>query len=541
MKTHCKNSNLLIVLSFCLSFFGWVQNLIAQGANPPVNKQYKKQNRDRIADIYDGKADNAIAYFKDYLANYPADMEARYGLVVAYASQGKVPEAIEHLRQVLEMGFPAERFLAGPRGLLEPLLNSDDFRKLIEGRYQRLLHGPMLGAVTDSEARIWVRTFEASEVQIEVNESGNPDDKSRFKALTTPEKDYTTVITVTDLQPSTRYQYRVFVDGSLFFIDGSFTTYPAKGETGRFALGFGGGAGYTPWKERMWDTLATHQLDAFLLLGDNVYIDHPTRPPVQEYCYYRRQSRLEFRRFVNQVPVYAIWDDHDFTINDGEGGPDIEKPSWKRPVWEVFRNQWNNPYYGGGDAHPGCWFDFSMGDVDFFMLDCRYYRENPKEVEHPSMLGPYQKQWLKEKLLASKGTFKVIASSVPWAFNTKPGSDDTWDGFPDEREEIFAFIEENKIEGVLLISADRHRSDAWKIDRPEGYTLYDFMSSRLTNIHVHKIMPGSLFGYNKTCSFGKLEFNTEAEDPSITYSIYSINNEMIHRLTLYKSQLVFSK
>ena len=175
------------------------------------------------------------------------------------------------------------------------------------------------------------------------------------------------------------------------------------------------------------------------------------------------------------------------------------------------------------------------------MLDCRYYRENPKEVSKPSMLGPFQKQWLKKKLLESQGIFKVIASSVPWAYETKPGSDDTWDGFPDEREEIFSFIEDNKIEGVLLISADRHRSDAWKINRPNGYTMYDFMSSRLTNIHVHKIMPGSLFGYNKTCSFGKLEFDTTADDPKITYSVFSIDNEMIHRLTLYRSQLGFSK
>ncbi|MCH7657445.1 MAG: hypothetical protein IIB05_03870 [Bacteroidetes bacterium] len=128
----------------------------------------------------------------------------------------------------------------------------------------------------------------------------------------------------------------------------------------------------------MWDTLVTHQLDAFLLLGDNVYIDHPTKPEVQQYCYYRRQSRPEFRHFTSEVPVYAIWDDHDFTINDGEGGPEIDHPEWKIPVWKLFKNQWNNPYYGGGENHPGCWFDFSIGDIDFFFMDCRYYRENPK-------------------------------------------------------------------------------------------------------------------------------------------------------------------
>ena len=331
------------------------------------------------------------------------------------------------------------------------------------------------------------------------------------------------------------------INDSKLFEDGSFTTPSDKGESGKLKIGFGGGAGYTPWYERMWDTLAFQSFDAFLLLGDNVYVDFPEVSEAQEYCYYRRQSRAEFRRFTPNVPIYAIWDDHDFTVNDGEGGAEIETPTWKRPVWNTFKNQWANPYYGGGKEHPGCWFDFSQGDVDFFMLDCRYYRENPKEVNDPSMLGAYQKAWLLKKLKSSKATFKVIASSVPWAKDTKPGSDDTWDGFPNEREEIFSFIEENKIDGVVLISADRHRSDAWKMQRPNGYVIYDFMSSRLTNVHTHDIMPNSLFGYNKKCSFGMLEFDTTLEDPSMTYTIKNIDNEEIHKMTVYKSELDFQK
>ena len=189
---------------------------------------------------------------------------------------------------------------------------------------------------------------------------------------------------------------------------------------------------------------------------------------------------------------------------------------------------------------PGCWFDFSYGDVDFFMLDTRYNREYPKNKD-ASMLGQLQKKWLLTKLKSSTATFKVIASSVPWAKNTKPGSRDTWDGYDNEREEIFAFIENNKIEGVILISADRHRSDAWKIERPEAYTMYDFMSSKLTNIHTHNIMPGSLFGYNKKCSAGILSFDTKKPDPTVTYKIINIDNEEIHRITLFLSDLSFKK
>ena len=105
------------------------------------------------------------------------------------------------------------------------------------------------------------------------------------------------------------------------------------------------------------------------------------------------------------------------------------------------------------------------------MLDCRYYRTDPRKKPR-SMLGPFQMAWLRETLLESKGTFRVICSSVPWDYRTKGDSLDTWNGYQEEREEVFRFLEDNQIEGVLLISADRQRSDAWRIERPYGYDLY---------------------------------------------------------------------
>ena len=233
-----------------------------------------------------------------------------------------------------------------------------------------------------------------------------------------------------------------------------------------------------------------------------------------------------------------MWDDHDFTTNDSWGGPEIREPAWKIPVWRIYRENWNNPSYAGGESQPGCWFSFSIADVDFFMLDGRYYRTDPK-IEHPSMLGPIQKEWLFNELKSSQGTFKVLASPVPWAYGAKPGSLDPWQGYKEEREEIFSFLEDNRIEGVILISADRHRSDLWKIERPDGYDFYEFESSRLTNIHHHKVMPESLFGYNEKCSFGQLIFDTTKSDPQVTYEIININNELIYTFELRKSQLTF--
>ena len=308
----------------------------------------------------------------------------------------------------------------------------------------------------------------------------------------------------------------------------------------RFTIAFGGGAGYVVENEHMWDTIGAIDPRALLLLGDNVYIDDPETPAMQRFHYYRRQSQPQWAKLAKRVPIYAIWDDHDFTTNDGWGGPATDEPAWKREVWKIFKENWDNPSYGGGDANPGCWFDFNIGDVHFVMLDGRYYRESPKNAGDPSMLGPVQMAWLK-KTLKKPATFTVICSNVPMAPKVKPGSKDTWDGYSGERQRIYQYIADQKIPGVIVLSADRHRSDAYKIDTEIGgmYPLYEFSSSRLTNQHVHKIIKSSLFGYNEKQSFGRVDFDLKAGDPTVKYTIINIDGETMHTLQVKLSELRF--
>ncbi len=523
-----------ILLLIYLTLFLFVPATCAQ-------EQYKTLARNSIAQIVDGKYDAAIKDSEKYLDKNPKDLESMYVMAVAYAQKGDIDKALGYAKQAVDTGLPFSRFLAGPRDLLKPLTGSAEFKALAKKHRGELLHGPMLGCVTDTSAKFWVRTANEVPVQVFVSNS-----KKMVPALgstvvkTNKAKDFTALVAVQGLKPDTRYYYKLLVDGNIEPRLWSFRTFPASGIKSRFWIGFGGGAGFTPQHERMWDTITTHNLSAFLFLGDNVYIDYPTRQAVQQYCYYRRQSRPEFCDFTASTAIYAIWDDHDFTTNDAGGGPEIRKPEWKIPVWQTFTNNWNNPYYAGGENQPGCWFDFSIGDVDFFMLDGRYYRTKSR-VKNPSMLGSVQKRWLFNKLRSSKAIFKVLASPVPWAYGAKPGSRDPWQGYRDEREEIFSFLAANRINGVILISADRHRSDIWKIDRPNGYPLYEFESSKLTNIHTHKVMAGSLFGYNKKCSFGLLQFDTNLPDPQVTYKIINIDNEVIYIFSLNRSQLTHKK
>ena len=516
--------------------------LVASPMTICAAEQYKLVVREPFARIVDGRYGAAIKTLEKYIAEHPNDLECMYALAVAHARSNDIKTAVAHVKSALDAGLPFGRFTAGPRDLLKPLTESPEFKALTRGREVELLHGPMLGCVTEASAKFWVRTAHETRVQVIVAASEGMNAPIRSQIVKTDrEKDFTAVLAVENLKPDTSYYYQLLLDGKREPQKWSFRTFPIRGRPAKFQVAFGGGAGYTPKFERMWNTIASHDLPALLLLGDNVYIDHPTMPAVQQYCYYRRQSRPEFRAFAASTAVYAIWDDHDFTTNDGRGGPEVRRPAWKIPVWHTFMNNWNNPYYAGGsEEKPGCWFHFSIADVDFFMLDGRYYRTNPRG-KNPSMLGPAQKKWLFERLRRSSAVFKVLASPVPWAFGTKPGSLDTWEGYKDEREEIFSFLETNKIDGIILLSADRHRSDVWKIERSRGPSLYEFESSKLTNMHTHKIMPGALFGYNKKCSFGLLSFDTTLQDPQVTYRIINIDNEVVHTFGVKRSQLTLAE
>ena len=52
---------------------------------------------------------------------------------------------------------------------------------------------------------------------------------------------------------------------------------------------------------------------------------------------------------------------------------------------------------------------------------------------------------------------------------------------------------------------------------------------------------GLVWGYNKKCSFGLMEFDTTAEDPTLRFEVHSIDGERIHSHQIKRSQLRFSR
>lgn len=473
------------------------------------------------------------------LAKADADAaETRFVKLMLSLEQDDFAGAETEMQAALDAGLPFERLVVGPKPILGKLRQVERYQQLLQEHAPVVLHGPMLGAVTDRTASVWLRTAKSAEVAIRYREFG----KKHLPERTVPVRtvatdDFTAVVRLEKLLPDTRYDYWIVVDGKEVAMEhATLTTFPREGRPANFSVCFGGGAGFVPQWERMWEVIRGHRPNAMLMLGDNVYIDDPEHLATGHYCYYRRQSRPEWRKLTAQTAMYSIYDDHDFGTNDCVPGAEIDTPAWKRKVWQVFRQNWANPGYGGGEDQPGCWYDFMIGDVHFMMLDGRYYRtRKPK----PSMLGDVQKRWLLETLKRSQGTFKVIASPVPFTENIKPGSKDPWDGYAAEREEIFRFIEKEKISGVLLICADRHRTDLRITKRSQGYDLFEFESSRLTNRHTHPVVktPGLVWGYKDKCSFARMIFDTQASMPVVRMEARSIDDELVHTYVLRLDQL----
>jgi alkaline phosphatase D len=505
----------------------WSRRMFEKGA---ADRYYKRRGQRQMLAILDGKHREAVKYCQQRIRVNEDDPELYYMLTLAYSGLGQFIKAEEAMERALDLGMPFGRFIAGPRELIRPIAGRETYQTYLSGA-SPLVHGPMLGDLSESGVSCWVRTALESSVEMIVCMASHPSDTlASAEVYSVKEDDFTAVLEVRGLKPGSDYHYNILIDGVPVFTADDiphFTTGEIDGSPGTFRIAFGGGAGYNPDAEMIWTSIQNQDPDALLLLGDNVYVDLPEMPgPFHDYTYYRRQSRPEYRSLISKIPVYSIWDDHDAGIDDIWMGPYVDKPAWKVPMVRHFQRNWVNPGYGT-DKWPGCWYSFKQGDIEFFMLDGRTYRTNPFGPEL-TMLGPVQKKWLLEGLEQSTARIKVLVSPVPWNFRAKPGSHDTWNGFRKERDEIFELISDKEIRGVVLMSADRHRTEVWEIEWDGSLTLYEFTSSRLTNMHFHDTVPGAIFSYNDPQSFGILEFNTEKKFPKVLFKIVNLYGEKVY-------------
>ncbi|MEM9018739.1 MAG: hypothetical protein AAGC68_17145, partial [Verrucomicrobiota bacterium] len=270
-----------MTLRSLLSFLG-IFSLVLSGAHAQHDAQ-----RDSIMGV--SRVDRAM--FEKAFLNPRNDGGAEETWIVnllMLLAEDEMKAAMSLAKEGLENGFNPDR-LWMPGELLEKLRAQKGFSELpgIEA-VESILHGPMIGNVTADSASVWVRTKGAQSLKLQIVIAWSADPVAVEEVVTT-EENTIAKISFTELQPGTTYlgsQEGSESEEPLF----QFTTRPAAGESSKFKVAFGGGAGYVPEYHRMWKTIADHSPDALLMLGDNVYIDDPEYVLTQQYCYHRRQS-----------------------------------------------------------------------------------------------------------------------------------------------------------------------------------------------------------------------------------------------------------
>lgn len=418
------------------------------------------------------------------------------------------------------------------------LARNTKFRELCRKYGIVHLGGPMLGNVSIDGAKVWVRTVRPSKVEVMVKSDGR---ELVFGPVNSSEEsDLTAIVPVSGLKPGTSYTYRVYIDGMEVVNSHKsiLSTLPATEQFPDFRIAVG--TCFHRWGLGNHDQarqIVSRKPMAILLGGDIAAQDRENHTGLHRADYLMRDLMPAWQQLSGSVPVYATWDDHDYFNNDKSGIPEGYTNSDREAVWNVFRQAWNNPSYGFGEAGKGLFFRTRIGPADVIMLDSRYFRTGQKG----SFLGEGQMKWLEEQLLDCKGPFIILSCGTMWSDFVSKGKDSWGVNDPEGREQLFSLIEKNKIGGVILISGDRHGARGFRIPRPSGFSFYEFESGSLGGRTGPPVTDPSwdtqLYGFSGVYAFGEFSFNTTMTDPEVTFRLRQDNGIVLHEITLTRSQL----
>jgi len=355
--------------------------------------------------------------------------------------------------------------------------------------------GPMVGYGTHHEVMVWAQTHEPTTVAVRYWRTDAPGQKHTTPPQETAGEDGRIArVIIKNLTPGTQYQFEM-LEGSPLSVIAS--THPLhfqtqvlwhrRAEPPPFTFAFGSclyindplyespklppyGGGY-----EIFESIRAQSPDLMLWLGDNIYLrptDWSSRGGI--FRRYARERAFEpIQGLLGATHNYAVWDDHDYGPNDGD---------WtyvhKGAALDAFREYWANPSYGLPDT-PGVFGQFTWADIDFFLVDVRYYRSSSRAPKTPdkTLLGERQFNWLIESLTSSKAPFKVVVGGGQFL-----SPFDHFEGyaqFPHEQNRLVDALVKRGIEGVVFLSGDRHHSELVRIERDDFYPLYDFTSSPL--------------------------------------------------------------
>jgi alkaline phosphatase D len=394
-----------------------------------------------------------------------------------------------------------------------------------ESMRPRLPSGVQVGDLMGDRAILWAQADRPARMMVEWATTESLRDARRMPAgAALEDTDFTTKLDLSGLPPGQRVFYRVtmvdLADRKLVSepVEGSFATPPAARRNLRLVWSgdtAGQGWGINPdfGGMRIYEEMRRAEPDLFIHSGDTVYADGPIAPEVElpdgsiwrnltteakskvaetlaefrgNYAYNLMDENL--RRFNASVPMLAQWDDHEVTNNwyPGEDlAADPKKAEYKVASVDLLAARGARAFmdYMPVRRHPldpeRLYSSFRYGpSLEIFRLDMRSYKgpnsANDQSEMSPAtaLLGAWQLRWLKQALLASSATWKVIAADMPIGlivpdddvFENAANGNGPARGRELEVAELLTFIHRNHIDNVVWLTADVHYTAAHRYD-----------------------------------------------------------------------------
>ncbi|MDX9730455.1 MAG: alkaline phosphatase D family protein [Bdellovibrionales bacterium] len=265
----------------------------------------------------------------------------------------------------------------------------------------------------------------------------------------------------------------------------SFSALDLKPRAARIAAGSCMSDYFLEKSADIWKSVIDAKPDLMLLLGDNSYadvVDGKYVGPAGESVLWGRYAEtfeaLEYFRARHLIPTLAIWDDHDFGVQDGG----VDHP-YKDEAKRVFLSYFpQSPASTTGadipelQAGPGTSSRFDAFGYRFLLLDNRYFR-TAKDAKPESHFGSEQEKWIIRNLKQTHNPAWLIAGDQ-WF-----GAYHRFESYEGTHPASFKrFMGELKKTGrtMLFMSGDRHLSEVMKIEKDIlGYETYEFTSSAI--------------------------------------------------------------
>ncbi|MCO8121796.1 alkaline phosphatase D family protein [Stieleria sp. TO1_6] len=282
-------------------------------------------------------------------------------------------------------------------------------------------------------------------------------------------------------------------------------------------------------------TMAREQADLLLFLGDNIYAN--TEDADEMHRKYQELAAMpEFQQLIKPIDVMAVWDDHDYGVNDG--GADFK---FKVGAQQQFVDFWSQAKQLRFKPGPGVYSSRVFGPVgrrvQVILLDTRYFRSPLKKGERrlggpylpdadatKTMLGEAQWNWF-ETQLQQPAEIRLIGSGIQCL--PSAAGQETWANLPLERQRLLDLVQSARsgpsASLVALLSGDRHWSELSMVATDQMPPLYELTSSSLNQNHprgtptenTHRANPRT---YHKP-NYGLATIDWTGKKPSLTLEI----------------------